>query len=594
MAKQLGKQKWGEFISRLRQEDYKGVATELSHELGLCPEIDSLGLKAFLLSSIDECFQKKSKKAVTYGAIVNYEIILVALGLLKGYYGDMNGIDNASLAKTMELGERREKYLKTGPFLRTKKDTRYFSYDFINDDVERGNVKKSLGQQDGRLIKNKLAAYLTGIKDIQAYVEQSKRDYIEDGILKLPEQRCFLDDIPFPAKENNERDASPDEADEIDEPAASEENSEVSQLTVDEAPLAFGWGDSGGGECRPSYTFAQVKGGILGDTIVFNSISDSVIGNEKNFIGVREDDGKYAGDKNKWHSNHIAIENGKIYIVRLYVHNNNPNGIYAIAKNVRAAISLPYMAGKQIRVTGFIESSNAKPNTYWANVVFYSNEVAFHLEYIYGSAILKNSGLGRQSGIKVSDDIVTRVSSGGILVDYDTLDGSVPGFYQYASYIDIRVKAVFDTDYTLDKKVRLLGDTEWKESVEAKVGDKVEYRIEYVNTSNERHDNVMVKDSLPTNMRFVSGSTTVYNANHPKGTTFEGESIINEGLNLGNYNVKSNAIVTFTAEVVDKNLQCGSNTLINWVQAGINGHTPMQDFATVTLNKVCGSNASAK
>lgn len=226
---------------------------------------------------------------------------------------------------------------------------------------------------------------------------------------------------------------------------------EVSQFTIEEAPLAFGWGDSSGGGCRPNYTLAQVKGGILGDTIVFNSISDSVIGNEKNFLGVREDDGKHTGLGNVWHSNRIAVEDGETYIIRLYIHNNNPTGAYAIAKDVRAAISLPCIAGKQIRVTGFIESSNANPNKYWADVVFYSNEAAFRLKYIFGSAILENNVFGKYTrisdypNIKVSDDIVTRASSGGILVNYNTLDGSIPGGYQYACYISIRIRVVFDT-----------------------------------------------------------------------------------------------------------------------------------------------------
>lgn len=208
------------------------------------------------------------------------------------------------------------------------------------------------------------------------------------------------------------------------------------------------WGDNGGG--RPSYTLAQVQGGILGNTIVFNSISDGVIGNEKNFVGVREDDGIHMGADNLWHSNYITIEDKKTYIIRLYVHNNNPNGIRAIAKNVRAAINIPTLSAKQIQVTGFIESSNATPSKYWASVVFRSDGSFFHLEYCNGSARLENNDFGKRfgkvSGIVASDDIVTRASSGGILVAYDTLDGSIPGCHQYANYVTIRVKAVFDEE----------------------------------------------------------------------------------------------------------------------------------------------------
>ena len=54
---------------------------------------------------------------------------------------------------------------------------------------------------------------------------------------------------------------------------------------------AYAWGDSDGG--RPSYTLEEINSDILGDKVVLNSISDSVIGNEKNFVGVRE----YNGDR---------------------------------------------------------------------------------------------------------------------------------------------------------------------------------------------------------------------------------------------------------------------------------------------------------
>lgn len=65
----------------------------------------------------------------------------------------------------------------------------------------------------------------------------------------------------------------------------------------------WAWGDNDGG--RPSYTEEEINDGAIGATeisdgenykesdnypgiIVFNSISDSAIGNEKNFVGTRE------------------------------------------------------------------------------------------------------------------------------------------------------------------------------------------------------------------------------------------------------------------------------------------------------------------
>lgn len=64
------------------------------------------------------------------------------------------------------------------------------------------------------------------------------------------------------------------------------------------------------------------------------------------------------------------------------------------------------------------------------------------------------------------------------------------------------------------------------------------------------------------------------------------DTITDYGINIGHYDKGANAYVRFTAEVVDKSLQCGSNTLVNWIQGSV-GKKTIQDYATVVLNKVC-------
>ena len=68
---------------------------------------------------------------------------------------------------------------------------------------------------------------------------------------------------------------------------------------------------------------------------MLNSISDSVIGDEKNFVGAREDTGVNAGASNVWDGNEISVTPGKTYLIRLYVHNNNPNGEYFLLNSLR-------------------------------------------------------------------------------------------------------------------------------------------------------------------------------------------------------------------------------------------------------------------
>ena len=350
--------------------------------------------------------------------------------------------------------------------------------------------------------------------------------------------------------------------------------------------LVSAWGDNGGG--RKSYTIDQINSGVLGNKIVFNSISDSVIGDEKNFVGARENTGINAGVDNRWNGNDITVENGKEYLVRLYVHNNNPNGYDAVSQNTRVAFNIPTYSAKQIQVNGFIFSDNATPSEYWDYVNFNSDQ-AFHLEYVYGSALIENNGYAsKENGgaKKLGDEIVTKAASeNGVRIGFEQAgDGKIPGCYTYANYVTIRVKAVFDTDYKVEQKVRLVGDTNWHDKIEVKVGDKVEYQIMYHNTSKETQSNVMIKDILPNNAKYIDGSTRLYNTNHPNGAIVNQDKVATTGINIGTYLAGANAYVRFTAEIVDKNLQAGSNTLVNWSQAGV-GQKVIQDYTSVHLTK---------
>lgn len=371
--------------------------------------------------------------------------------------------------------------------------------------------------------------------------------------------------------------------------------------------IVFAWGDnSESGKGRPSYTIEEINNGAIGATkqsdgenykdsenypgqIIFNTISDSTIGDEKNFVGAREvnlrEDGRAesATPDTKWKGNDITVKDGKYYIIRLFVHNNNPNGEDAVAEDTYVSFSIPNISGTQVQVNGFIDSSNATPSEYWDYVNFNSPDATpFHLEYLYDSALLENNGIGL-GGLTLSDDIV-KAKSGGVMIGYDALDGRIPGCYQYDNYVTIIVRAVFDTDFTVETKARIngSGDKTWLDSVDAKVGDKVEFRIEYKNTSDKQQDGVTIKDILPSNLKYVEGTTVLKNSTHPNGATATHDYLVTDGTKIGNYGKDANAYIYFTAEVIDEDLDQGSNTLINWAQAGV-GDVTIQDSVEIKV-----------
>lgn len=374
----------------------------------------------------------------------------------------------------------------------------------------------------------------------------------------------------------------------------------------------------------PLYSLQEVNEDVLGNDVVFNSINivDSdytwhkttygediptgTITNESNFVGAREDTGINAGINNVWNPNTIEVEDGKTYIVRMYVHNNNPKGEQAISENTRVSFNIPSTSAREVGVNGYIYSDNARQNIYLDNVVFKSaTGESFHLEYVKDSALLENQadyntvttadGKKQVIGFKLSDDIVEAASIQGVKIGYKLgadgqPNGQVPGCYQYDSYVTIKVKAVFDREFTVSKKVRVVGaeDQTWKASVDAKIGDIVEFRIEYINKSDYNHNNVGIRDVLPKNLEYIPGTTKLKNVTYPDWLYNTDDTITTEGINIGHYAPNSNGIVYFQAKVVDNCLADGSNTLVNWgqAQAGADGQEVVfQDYAKVNVDK---------
>ena len=259
----------------------------------------------------------------------------------------------------------------------------------------------------------------------------------------------------------------------------------------------------------------------------------------------------------------------------MFVHNNSPKGEEAIAKGVKATFSLPTTVAKSQTIIGYIDSSNAAPTRYWDEVTLNANE-DFYLEYVDGSAMYNNN-IG---DFKLPNEVVTS----GALVGYTSMNGEIPGCYEYSGVVTINVKVHTSVAAKVSKQVRIKGTKTWSESVNAKVGDEVEYQIEYVNLLSQTVNDVMIRDVLPTNVEYVNDSTYLYNANYQSGVKLADNTLTTSGINIGSYSAKGNAYVRFTGKVVDKSLACGSNQLVNWASATVN-KSVYKDDASVMVSK---------
>ena len=357
----------------------------------------------------------------------------------------------------------------------------------------------------------------------------------------------------------------------------------VAALAGAGALVAFAWGPS-----RTTYTMAKPA-----DHVVFNSITDNnkEVGDERYFVSASPYTG--SASSNYW-SDATKVENGKEYVVRMYVHNNAASNLNLVAKDVKAFVVLPTTTAKEITVSGKISSSNANPTTVWDETKFVSkNGEAFNLAYVDGSAKYYNTKDGKLrtfslDGLNDSNDLFT---SKGKLLGYDKMDGNIPGCSQYSGYVTFHVKAQFATkpNIEISKEVKILGSDTWSEEVKAKSGDTVRYRIHFKNTGNTTLKNVVIRDILPTGLTYAKGTTSIVNTAHPKGVTLSDNMVTDKGINIGDYAADAGAWLYFNA-TVDKSVseKCGNTLLRNVAQANGGTTGTKEDKADVLVDgKTC-------
>lgn len=328
------------------------------------------------------------------------------------------------------------------------------------------------------------------------------------------------------------------------------------------------------GPDRQLFTTAQPA-----DYITFNSITDNPAhGDERNFVQVRE-----ASASNTTYADEISLSAGKEYVIYMYYHNNAASNLNLTATGTYAKAQIPAVVpsgSNGTKAVGYVGATNANPTQVWDDISFKNStggDIA--LRYVPGSATIHN--FGATDGATLSDSIVTS----GATLGYNALDGKVPGCNEYAGYVTFRVKAD-QPNFSIQKQVRLAGASQWSESVAAKDGDTVDYQIQYKNTGSTQQNNVVLKDTLPTGVNYIAGSTYLVNSANPSPKKVSDNIVTAGGLNIGNYGAGANAYVKFSAKVSTKDVACGNKTLTNIVQAITNNGTK-QDGADVTVKVEC-------
>lgn len=303
------------------------------------------------------------------------------------------------------------------------------------------------------------------------------------------------------------------------------------------------WGPS-----RDTYTIENPA-----NRVTFDSITDNPnYGDERNFVTIKAAEDR---NNNDWVDS-LNVENGKEYYVRMYVHNNAASNLNLVAHDVTAKFNIPDYNAKRVQIDGYLTASNAEPTQVWDQAVF-TNDNLFNIEYVSGSATYTNNL--HTSGMALSDNVATT----GATLGYESLNGDIPGCMQYTGLVIFKVKATVVAP-TIEKTVRISGATDktFKESVSVNPGDKVDYQIHFKNTTGETAKNVVIKDTLPAGVTYVSGTSYLLNS---AGTKQIADGVTAGGAIIGTYDENGDAYIKFTATVVANSAlaTCGVNTLTN-------------------------------
>jgi len=344
---------------------------------------------------------------------------------------------------------------------------------------------------------------------------------------------------------------------------------------------------------------------------VFNSfINTPNYGDERAFARIST---AAPGDTNPIDNDYqheLAAQPGQEYWMRIYVHNNantqtnnedlNHDGFPdGIARNTR--VQLSYLSGRAnaFDLKATVTADNAA--TVWDESVLRDNNEQFRVEYVPGSAMVLN---GAQPNVlrPINGD---PTAAGGVQIGYSQMDGQLPGCFDFATRV--YVKVVVKAPKIVVKKIAVRSGT--SEMLDGKTVDQntpITYKSFYYNVGNDVANDVTVRDTLPAGVTFTSGTLKWYTDTQNGVVQDSGRENVffnQGGINLGNYAPLSDAtrakvlantgdpsndpysgLLTYRVTIDPNKKIC---TLTNTVFAHVPGGKEQSAQSTVKVNRSC-------
>ena len=321
------------------------------------------------------------------------------------------------------------------------------------------------------------------------------------------------------------------------------------------------------------------------DYAMFNSITNNAgVGDERNFVRVGE------LNSSDPYEDEIEVVPGKEYEVYIYFHNDaasdtNESG-YGVATNTRIASAYPteLKSGERGMISAILSWSFVTPDSpddpttgeVWDEAYFTTKSDSVVLRYKVGSATIHNAG--KADGSVLPSSLFTEK---GTLIGFNKLAGTIPGCAEYSGYITYTLIAE-KTESSLSLKASVDGEN-WADSVSVKPGDFVTYSVEFNNTGNTDLSNVIFKESHNAGLSLRSGSTTVFDYNHPDGIAID-DILDLSGYNTGDASPGALIQLSFQAQVADDETLNGK-VLENTISVSYNSEEQQSDTVQVHVSK---------
>lgn len=185
------------------------------------------------------------------------------------------------------------------------------------------------------------------------------------------------------------------------------------------------------------------------------------------------------------------------------------------------------------------------------------------------------------------NDVFPDTEDGGALIGSLEMNGKVCACAEYSGYVSY----TFHTEQAeadVVKEASLDGEN-FSNTVSANPGDIVTYRIQYKNAGTRDLTNVTFKDTLPTGVTLVPGTTKLVNYAHPDGIILD-DVIGQNGINTGTYAPGATATITYQVKVnedIYDQIDCTEVPLDNLIQVTDDITGTITSTSRILIKEVC-------